>query len=209
MVLAGGILAPPGTCSSCQNIPELQFLKSNIFYRWLNRTCLSGSNLLLVTRISTYRKDIIFITFVYYWRALLSNHRFKSIKLTSAEKLDNSILFSTQSLLKIPNFIIFSSLEQRSGRAIVLPLVLASTNVNDFRTSLFPNPLMDLVHGLVWWWILVQNFMDVPSPSLYMTLRSRSQTCSCLVTVPKFHAVHPHPVHDLKVRVMDLDFFLW
>ena len=149
MVLAGGILAPPGTCCSCQNIPELQFLNSNIFYKWLNRTCLSGSKLLLVTLISTYRKDIIFITFVYYWRASLSNHRFKSIKFASAEKLDNSILFSMQSLLKIPNFIIFSSLEQRSRRAIVLPLVLASTNsllevkgLNPFNPSLYNHSCM-------------------------------------------------------------------
>ena len=55
-------------------------------------------------------------------------------------------------------FNIFSSPEQRSGRAIVLPpalalalaLVLASTNVKVFvkvfKTSLFPNLITDLIH---------------------------------------------------------------
>ena len=63
-----------------------------------------------------------------------------------------------------PNAILFSSLEQRSGRAIVLPpasalvlalalgLVLASASTNVkvfvkvFKASLFPNLITDLIH---------------------------------------------------------------
>ena len=45
---------------------------------------------------------------------------------------------------------LFSSPEQRSRRAIVLPPALASTNVKVFltvfKTSLFPNLITDLLH---------------------------------------------------------------
>ena len=87
---------------------------------------------------------------------------------------------------------IFSSPEQRSRRAIVVPpasafalalalaLASASTNVicvKVFKTSLFPNPLMDLVY--VWYndryW----------SKILFSTI--------------------PTPIHDLKVKVTDLE----
>ena len=48
------------------------------------------------------------------------------------------------------NYVIFSLPEQRSGRAIVLPPALASTNVKVFvkvfKTSLFPNLITDLIH---------------------------------------------------------------
>ena len=45
-----------------------------------------------------------------------------------------------------------------------------------FRTSLFPNPMMDLVP--VWYDDIdtVPKFYAVPSPPPYMTLRPRSQT---------------------------------
>ena len=90
-----------------------------------------------------------------------------------------------------------SSPEQRLGRAIVLPpaaaialaltlgfalaLALASTNVKFcikvFKTSLFPNPLMDLVY--IWYddryW----------SKILFSTI--------------------PTPIHALKVKVTDLE----
>ena len=79
---------------------------------------------------------------------------------------------------------IFSSPEQSSWRAIVKPpasalalmLASASTNVKKFfRTSLFPNPLMDLVY--IWYddryW----------SKILFSTI--------------------PIPMHDLKVKVTD------
>ena len=74
-----------------------------------------------------------------------------------------------------------SSPEQSSWRAIVLPLALAlasaSTNVKDFRTSLFPNPLMDLVY--IWYddryW----------SKILFSTIHT--------------------PMHDLKVKVTDFE----
>ena len=86
--------------------------------------------------------------------------------------------------------LVFSSPEQSSRRAIVLPpasalalalvfafaFVLASTNVI-FRTSLFPNPLMDLVY--IWYndryW----------SKILFSTIPTR--------------------MHDLKVKVTDLE----
>ena len=47
-------------------------------------------------------------------------------------------------------FILFSSPEQCSQRAIVLPLALASTNVKVFvkvfKSSLFPNLITDFIH---------------------------------------------------------------
>ena len=53
---------------------------------------------------------------------------------------------------RVPSKLSFSSPEQRSQRAIVPPLVAAvaaaSTNVKDFKTSLFPNLITDLIH--VW-----------------------------------------------------------
>ena len=64
-----------------------------------------------------------------------------------------SMKFSLLINMKMPTiFGIFSSPEQRSGRAIVLPraLALASTNVKVFvkvfKTSLFPNLTTDLIH---------------------------------------------------------------
>ena len=84
--------------------------------------------------------------------------------------------------------ILFSFPEQHSRRVIVLRclrpvLVLAlaaasaSTNVKVFRTLLFPNPTMDLVH--VWYddryWSKI------------------------------LHSTIPIPIHDLKVKVTDLE----
>ena len=78
---------------------------------------------------------------------------------------------------------IFSWPEQRSWRAIVLPPALAaalafvSTNVKVFRTSLFPNTMVDLFH--VW---CDDGYWSKILPS----------------TIPT-------PLHDLKVKVMDLE----
>ena len=84
--------------------------------------------------------------------------------------------------------VLFSSPEQSSRRAIVLPpasalalaLESASTNVKvvkDFRTSLFPNSLMDLV---------------------YIWLNDRYWSKILFSTIPT-------PMHNLKVKIMDLE----
>ena len=136
---------------------------------------------------------------------------------------------------------IFSSPEQRSRRAIVLPpasglvlaLALASTNVKVFRTSLFPNPMMDLVH--VWyddgyWSKILHSTIPTPIRDLKvkvtdLELLSWSFTLKFLGphyfqtlwwiwfmfgrminTGLKFYAVpSTHPIHDLTVKVMDLE----
>ena len=84
---------------------------------------------------------------------------------------------------------IFSSPEQRSRRAIVLSpasalalaLASASTNVKVyvkvFRTSIFPNPMLDLVH--VWY---VDGYWS-----------------------KILHSNIPTPIHDLKIKVTDLE----
>ena len=81
--------------------------------------------------------------------------------------------------------IIFSSPEQRSQRAIVLPpastLALASTNVKFYVKFLGPHYFQTL-----WWiWFMFGMMMD---------------------TGPKFYTVpSTTPIHDLKVKVTDLE----
>ena len=84
---------------------------------------------------------------------------------------DSSFIFSTPTCVHVIC----------SGRAIVLPpaLTLALHQppqmlkfcVKVFRTSLFPNPMMDLMHIDTG-----PKFYTVSSPPPNMTLRSRSQT---------------------------------
>ena len=78
-------------------------------------------------------------------------------------------------------FIFISSPEQRSGRAVVLPQVSASA-VSKFLglLILFPDPIMDLVH--VWY-------------------DDKYWSKILLGTIPT-------PVHDLKVKVTDLNFYV-
>ena len=107
--------------------------------------------------------------------------------------------------------------------------------VKVFRTSLFPNPFDGIASGLVKWWILVQNSMGYhPHLCIYdfkvkvtdlefsywsFTLKVfgpryfQTRSCSSFMfgmmidTGPKFYRVSSLcPVHDLKVKVMDLEF---
>ena len=90
----------------------------------------------------------------------------------------------------------FSSPEQRSRRAVVLPLAsasalvsaLASTNVNvfikGFKTSLFPNLITDLIH--LWYdhgYILAQNFAQ-------------------------YHPHYPRSCQSHRLRIFMLKFFV-
>ena len=121
---------------------------------------------------------------------------FKTVSLEKEERMDSRVTctecFPVDSSIPFGFILtfspIFSSPEQSSRRAIVLPpasalafaLALASASTvlrKVFKTSLFPNPLMDLVY--IWYddryW----------SKILFSTI--------------------PTPMHDLKVKVTDLE----
>ena len=111
------------------------------------------------------------------------------------------------------------------GQGHRLRTFMLKSYVKDFRTSLFPNPLMDLVH--VWYddryW---SKFYTLPFPPLYMTLELYVKVLhkifkTRLFLNPMIYLVHiwygdrywfkilcstiPTPIHDLKVKVTDLE----